>query len=108
MILKFVQGSGDQSPKRLHKSTTQVKNRYMGNQTQNGLLSKQDGVGNGITHTDEVNAIYSKTEPKSSISQGKEKVMACCVLCFASVLDSDTSNSKIYTVFFGFLGCITC
>ncbi|KAG8651007.1 golgin candidate 4 isoform X2 [Manihot esculenta] len=71
-----LKGSGDQSPKRLHKSATQVKNRYMGNQTQNGLLSKQDGVGNGITHTDEVNAIYSKTEPKSSISQGKEKELA--------------------------------
>ncbi|XP_021641895.2 golgin candidate 4 isoform X3 [Hevea brasiliensis] len=69
-------GSGDQSPKRLHKSTSQVKNHYVGNQTENGVFSKQDGVGNGITHTDEVNAIYSNTELKSSSSQVKQKELA--------------------------------
>lgn len=40
------EGSPDQSPKRQHKFTTQVKNRYSGNQTHNG----QDGISNGITH----------------------------------------------------------
>ncbi|XP_021641894.2 golgin candidate 3 isoform X2 [Hevea brasiliensis] len=39
-----LKGSGDQSPKRLHKSTSQVKNHYVGNQTENGVFSKQDGV----------------------------------------------------------------
>ncbi|KAL0008445.1 hypothetical protein SO802_009947 [Lithocarpus litseifolius] len=40
------EGSPDQSPKRQHKFTTQVKNRYSGNQIHNG----QDGISNGITH----------------------------------------------------------
>lgn len=43
---EFEQGSPDQSPKRQHKFTTQVKNRYSGNQTHNG----QDGISNGIYH----------------------------------------------------------
>lgn len=41
--LKFLQGNGDQSPNRQNKSTSQVKNRYAGNQTSNGLTSKHDG-----------------------------------------------------------------
>ena len=38
-----MQGSGDQSPNRHHKSTTLVENRYAGNQMSNGLTSKHDG-----------------------------------------------------------------
>ncbi|KAJ4823967.1 hypothetical protein Tsubulata_039223 [Turnera subulata] len=62
-----LKGSGDQSPKRLHRSTSQTKNRYSGNQMQNGSFSRQDGVSNGI-----VNAAQFD-ETKNLSSQRKEK-----------------------------------
>jgi hypothetical protein len=58
-------GSPNQSPKRQHKFTTQVKNRYSGNQTHGG----QDGISNGITHA-----------VQSDVLLGKEKVMAPFIL----------------------------
>ena len=76
-----MQGSGDQSPNLQLKSATQAKHRYVGNQIQNGVLLKQDAAGNGITHFDQADAIYSKMEFKNSNLHVKEKVMACCVLC---------------------------
>lgn len=54
-------GSPNQSPKRQHKFTTQVKNRYSGNQTHGG----QDGISNGITHA-----------VQSDVLLGKEKLLA--------------------------------
>ena len=65
VILEFVQGSPNQSPKRQHKFTTQVKNRYSGNQTHGG----QDGISNGITHA-----------VQSDVLLGKEKVMGPFIL----------------------------
>ncbi|XWS76950.1 hypothetical protein CRYUN_Cryun01aG0221900 [Craigia yunnanensis] len=38
-----LKGNGDQSPNRQHKPTSLVKNRYVGNQTSNGLTSKHNG-----------------------------------------------------------------
>lgn len=38
-----MQGKGDQSTNRQHKSTSLVKNCYAGNQMSNGLTSKHDG-----------------------------------------------------------------
>ncbi|XP_057979894.1 golgin candidate 4 isoform X4 [Malania oleifera] len=48
-------GNGEQSPNRQHKLTAQVKNRPSGNPINNGILSRQDGLSNGIaraTHPD--------------------------------------------------------
>ncbi|KDP28551.1 hypothetical protein JCGZ_14322 [Jatropha curcas] len=64
-----LKGSGDQSPNQHHKSVTQVKARSGGNQTQNG-------VGNGISHPDQVDAVYNKVELKYSNFPGKEKELA--------------------------------
>ncbi|XP_024451258.2 golgin candidate 4 isoform X2 [Populus trichocarpa] len=55
--------SGDQSPKRPHKSANQAKNRG-GNQIQNGLFPKYDGTGNGILHDVQPDVIQSKMEDK--------------------------------------------
>ncbi|XVF73109.1 hypothetical protein PTKIN_Ptkin12aG0175100 [Pterospermum kingtungense] len=41
--INALKGNGDQSPNRQIKSTSQVKNRYAGNQMSNGLTSKHDG-----------------------------------------------------------------
>uniref|UniRef100_A0A2P2JXR4 Structural maintenance of chromosome 1 protein n=1 Tax=Rhizophora mucronata TaxID=61149 RepID=A0A2P2JXR4_RHIMU len=65
-----LKGNVDQSPKRQPKSSaTQVKNRYGGNQTQNGVFSKQDGIGNGVAHTFQL-------DTRNLDSQGKEKELA--------------------------------
>ncbi|XP_061969526.1 golgin candidate 4-like isoform X2 [Populus nigra] len=56
-------GSGDQSPKRPHKSANQAKNRGC-NQIQNGLFPKYDGTGNGILHDVQPDVIQSKMEAK--------------------------------------------
>ncbi|XP_065859773.1 golgin candidate 4 isoform X2 [Euphorbia lathyris] len=66
-----VKGSGDQSPNRQHRSTAQAKNRFAGNQMQNG---KQDGISNGNAHVGEADTIYSRTELKNL--QVKEKELA--------------------------------
>ncbi|XP_061969528.1 golgin candidate 4-like isoform X4 [Populus nigra] len=55
--------SGDQSPKRPHKSANQAKNRGC-NQIQNGLFPKYDGTGNGILHDVQPDVIQSKMEAK--------------------------------------------
>lgn len=71
----FSQGSGDVSPNRQHKLTTQAKNRYFGKEIHNGVVSKQDGISNGITHAVQHDVIHSKVESKYSNLQGKERVM---------------------------------
>lgn len=75
----FVQGSTDQSA-RQHKFTTQVKNRYAGNQRHNGVVSKQDAISNGVTHAVQSDVTGSKMEAKDSNLLGKEKVMAPFIL----------------------------
>ncbi|XP_011023259.1 PREDICTED: golgin candidate 4-like [Populus euphratica] len=61
--INAIKGSGDQSPKRPHKSANQAKNRG-GNQIQNGLFPKYDGTGNGILHDVQTDVIQSKMEAK--------------------------------------------
>ncbi|XP_015584426.1 golgin candidate 4 isoform X2 [Ricinus communis] len=61
-----IKGAVDQSPNQQHKSATQAKSRNVGNQMQNGVFSKQEGVGNGIIRSDQADAIH----------QGKEKELA--------------------------------
>ncbi|KAG6786822.1 hypothetical protein POTOM_008439 [Populus tomentosa] len=61
--INAIKGSGDQSPKRPHKSANQAKNRG-GNQIQNGLFPKYDGTGNGILHDVQPDVIQSKMEAK--------------------------------------------
>ncbi|KAJ6972423.1 golgin candidate 4-like isoform X1 [Populus alba x Populus x berolinensis] len=55
--------SGDQSPKRPHRSATQAKSRG-GNQIQNGVFPKHDGMGNGILHDVYPDVIQSEMETK--------------------------------------------
>ncbi|XP_057979893.1 golgin candidate 4 isoform X3 [Malania oleifera] len=65
-------GNGEQSPNRQHKLTAQVKNRPSGNPINNGILSRQDGLSNGIaraTHPD----IESEMELRNANMLGKEK-----------------------------------
>lgn len=69
-------GSTDQSPNQQHKFTTQVKNRPAGNQKYNGVVSKQDGLSNGITHAAQPEIIGSKMEAKHSNFLGREKELA--------------------------------
>lgn len=69
-------GSGDVSPSRLHKLTTQGKSRYFGKEIHNGVVSKQDGMSNGIMHPVQSDAIHSKAESKYSNLQGKEREFA--------------------------------
>ncbi|KAL9348254.1 hypothetical protein Peur_059620 [Populus x canadensis] len=58
-----IKESGDQSPKRPHRPATQAKNRG-GNQIQNGVFPKHDGMGNGILHDVHPDVIQSKMETK--------------------------------------------
>ncbi|KAF5464372.1 hypothetical protein F2P56_014451 [Juglans regia] len=71
-------GSADQSPNRQHRITTQAKSRYAGNQIDNGVVSKQDGIsnGNGITHAVQSVVTQSKMEAKHSNLLGREKELA--------------------------------
>ncbi|KAL5571504.1 hypothetical protein UlMin_021101 [Ulmus minor] len=62
-----LKGSGDQSPTRQHKFTTQAKTRYSGNQTHNGM-------NNGIGHTVQSDVTQSRADPK--YSQGTEREFA--------------------------------
>jgi hypothetical protein len=71
--LIFLQESGDQSPTRPHRPATQAKNRG-GNQIQNRVFPKHDGMGNGILHDVHPDVIQSKMETK------KDKVMTHCTL----------------------------
>lgn len=45
---------------------------------QNGVFSKQDGIGNGITHDVQPDVTQSNMEITNLNSQMKEKVMAMC------------------------------
>nr|TKS14478.1 hypothetical protein D5086_0000045520 [Populus alba] len=58
-----IKESGDQSPKRPHRSATQAKSRG-GNQIQNGVFPKHDGMGNGILHDVYPDVIQSEMETK--------------------------------------------
>lgn len=58
-----IKESGDQSPKRPHRPVTQAKNRG-GNQIQNGVFPKHDGMGNGILHDVHPDVTRSKMETK--------------------------------------------
>ncbi|XP_061962371.1 golgin candidate 4-like [Populus nigra] len=58
-----IKESGDQSPKQPHRPVTQAKNRG-GNQIQNGVFPKHDGMGNGILHDVHPDVIQSKMETK--------------------------------------------
>uniref|UniRef100_A0A2N9FE33 GRIP domain-containing protein n=1 Tax=Fagus sylvatica TaxID=28930 RepID=A0A2N9FE33_FAGSY len=59
-----IKGSPNQSPKRQHKFTTQVKNRYSGNQTHGG----QDGISNGITHAVQSDVLLGKEKTSMEMS----------------------------------------
>ena len=73
----FVQGGGDQSPNWQHKAS--VKSRSVGNRTNNGFISKQDGLSNGIAQSVQPDVSQTKMEKRSDI-QGNEKVMVPLVL----------------------------
>ncbi|GLT60638.1 hypothetical protein SLA2020_333960 [Shorea laevis] len=67
-----LKGSGDQSPNRHFKSMSQTKNRHAGNQMSNGVLSRQDSIGNGTAYTVPAEVM----EPRNSHFRGKEKELA--------------------------------
>ncbi|PON32694.1 Golgin candidate [Parasponia andersonii] len=69
-----LKGTGEHSPSRQHKLTTQAKSRYSGNPIHNGVVSKQDGMNNGITR-----AVQSDL-------RGKERE-------FADLLEENNSSS---------------
>ena len=73
----FFQGSGDQSPNWQHKAS--IKSRSVGNRANNGFISKQDGLSNGIAQSVQPDVSQTKMEKRSDI-QGNEKVMAPFVL----------------------------
>lgn len=107
-LLGFVQGSTDQSPNRQSKITTQAKIRYTGNQIQNGVISKQDRISNGITHAVLSDVTQSKTEAKHSNLCGKEKVMASFILTNLYVL-REFEQLRFYFQFSGLLvGSLEC
>ncbi|XP_031278536.1 golgin candidate 4-like [Pistacia vera] len=74
--INVLKGSGDLSPSRQSKLTAQVKNRHAGNQMQNGVFSKQDRIGNGVSDAIQPETIQSKMENKHFTSHGKEKELA--------------------------------
>ncbi|XP_057463638.1 golgin candidate 4 [Actinidia eriantha] len=71
--LNGLKGSGDQSPNRQHKAS--VKNRSVGNRANNGFISKQDGLSNGIAQSVQPDVSQTKLEKRSDI-QGNEKDLA--------------------------------
>ena len=70
--LEFIQGTNDQSPSRQHKAI--VKNRPVGNQANNGAVSKQDGLSNGVGQSMQPDFTHNKTEVKR-YGQDREKVI---------------------------------
>lgn len=74
----FLQQSGEQSPKRPHKPATQAKIRG-GNQIQNGVFPKHDGMGNGIINDVQPDVIQSKLETKKDkvITHRTMPVLSC-------------------------------
>ncbi|GFY97384.1 golgin Putative 4 [Actinidia rufa] len=71
--LNGLKGSGDQSPNRQHKAS--VKSRSVGNRANNGFISKQDGLSNGIAQSVQPDVSQTKMEKRSDI-QGNEKTTA--------------------------------
>lgn len=71
--LGFVQGSTDQSPNRQQKAF--LKNRSVGNRTNNGFVSKHDELSNGIAQSIQPDSTQTTIESKRSDIQGNEKVM---------------------------------
>uniref|UniRef100_A0A5B7BAA0 Golgin candidate 4 n=1 Tax=Davidia involucrata TaxID=16924 RepID=A0A5B7BAA0_DAVIN len=72
--LNVLKGTSDQSPNRQHKAM--VRNRSIGNQTHNGVVSKQDGLSNGIAYSMQPDVIQSNMESKRSNYQSTEKELA--------------------------------
>ncbi|XP_052193410.1 golgin candidate 4 [Diospyros lotus] len=71
--LNGLKGTNDQSPSRQHKAI--VKNRSVGNQANNGAVSKQDGLSNGVGQSMQPDFIHNKTEVKR-YGQDREKELA--------------------------------
>ncbi|XP_057499070.1 golgin candidate 4-like [Actinidia eriantha] len=71
--LNGLKGGGDQSPNRQHKAS--VKSRSVGNRTNNGFISKQDGLSNGIAQSVQPDVSQTTMEKRSDI-QGNEKDLA--------------------------------
>ncbi|KAL6982052.1 hypothetical protein U1Q18_023669 [Sarracenia purpurea var. burkii] len=72
--LNGLKGSGDQSPNGQHKAN--IKGRSVGNRTNNGFVSKQDGLSNGIAQSMQPDATQMKIESNRSGVQGNEKDLA--------------------------------
>ncbi|GFY92481.1 golgin Putative 4 [Actinidia rufa] len=72
-LLKEKEGGGDQSPNRQHKAS--IKSRSVGNRTNNGFISKHDGLNNGIAQSVQPDVSQTKMEKRSDI-QGNEKDLA--------------------------------
>jgi len=68
-----MQGSNDQSPNRLHRFTTQMKNRYATN--------------NGTTSALESDASQSKMVSKHSNLQVKGKVTTSWIFCHPQIMN---------------------
>ncbi|KAK2995825.1 hypothetical protein RJ640_006164 [Escallonia rubra] len=64
----------DQSPNRQHKAGW--KNRSIGSPPQNGIVSKQNGLSNGIARNSEPDVLQTKKEPGHVTIQGNEKELA--------------------------------
>lgn len=64
----------DQSPNRQQKAS--AKNRSSGYPSQNGVISKQETLGNGVAHSMQPDGIRSKIESGNSPIESKEKELA--------------------------------
>lgn len=62
----------DQSPNRQQKAS--AKNRSSGYPSQNGVISKQETLGNGVAHSMQPDGIRSKIESRNSPIESKEKI----------------------------------
>ncbi|PSS24235.1 Golgin candidate like [Actinidia chinensis var. chinensis] len=63
--LNGLKGGGDQSPNRQHKAS--IKSRSVGNRTNNGFISKHDGLSNGIAQSVQPDVSQTKMEKRSDM-----------------------------------------
>ncbi|XP_062090555.1 golgin candidate 4-like isoform X1 [Humulus lupulus] len=64
----------ENSPNRQHKFTSQAKNRHSGNQVNNGVVSKQDGMNNGITNEEFADLLEEKNRSSAAAVQATAEI----------------------------------
>ncbi|XP_058096116.1 golgin candidate 4 isoform X3 [Magnolia sinica] len=81
-------GTGDKSPSRQQRHTTQASSRHIGNHTQKGILPKQDAFSNGSVEATQSDGVQRKMELKLVNLQGGEKE-------FADILEENRALAAI-------------